>query len=371
MPELSGRERLLLSLQKKPVDRVAFAPLIEGYFTSGLPAPKPDYQVCKECGCEILARHVPVLSSDIPGLFAWSVITDANPEVGFEIKAVDGEILVEYKLRGHRLRQRLKFNKESPYIPWVTEFLVKNSEDLKVFAEIYSRAKVLHEPKTFLDYDALCAEQGMATASAPASPLQVLVNIYAGLENTVFLLADARNEFEEFNQIMHEKNLEVCRVIAESPAKVVISYENTSSSTTGPRYFQKYEAPCINDYTGIFKAAGKIHLIHMCGKLKNMPLSMLDADGFVDISPPPPGNITPAEARKAWPGKVLLGGIDPISYLKGDQGQLEALVRQILESMAEDRLGFILGSADATPKGTTLETLSFISRMVRELGQRS
>ena len=368
MAELSGRERLLLSLQKKPVDRIAFAPLIEGYFTSGLPAPKPDYQVCKECGCEILARHVPVLSSDIPGLFAWSVIKEANPEVGFEIKAVDGQIQVDYRLRNLRLSQRLKFNKESPFIPWVTEFLVKSSEDLKVFADIYSLARVLPEQKPFLDYDALCADQGLATATVPATPLQALVNIYAGLENSVFLLADTVDDFEEFNQRMHEKNLEVCRVIAQSPAKVAISYENTSSSTTGPRYFKKYEVPCLNDYTKILKTAGKIHLIHMCGKLKDMPLAMLDAEGFVDISPAPTGNITPGQAKKAWPDKVLLGGIDPISYLKGDQKQLESLVRQILEDLAGNSLGFILGSSDATPKGTTLQTLAFISGLVRKPG---
>jgi hypothetical protein len=368
MPELSGRERLLFSLQKKPVDRLAFAPLIEGYFMSGLPAPVPDYQVCKECGCEILARHVPVLSTDIPGLFPWSSIKDPNPEVKYQVSAADGQVRVDFKFRGLSLGQQFKFNPESPFIPWITEFLIKSPDDLRLFVEIYTKARVLPEFQPFLDYDRRCGDQGLATATIPATPIQSLVNILAGLERSIYLLADAADAFEEFNQAMHAKNMEVCRVIAQSPALVAISYENTSSSTTGPRYFKKYEVPRLNDYSKILHDAVKLHLIHMCGKLKNMPLELLDADGFVDISPEPTGNITPGEARLAWPEKILLGGIDPISYLKGDPRQLEKLVREIIAGFHGNLKGFILGSSDATPKGTTLQTLSYISGLVRKPG---
>ena len=367
-PKLSSRQRLLLLLQNQPADRIAFAPLIDGYFLSGLKQPKTDIQVLKESGCEVLKRHTPVYSINLPGFLPAPTKAGESSPIKMELSKEQDTLCIRYYLGKYQLRQRIIFNQYSPFIPWVVEYLIKSPDDLKAFAEIYSKLKFFPEEKIFEEVDAQIGEDGLASADVPTSPLQLLVNLYAGLEKTVYLLADAPEVYQEYHFLVHQKNLELCRLLGESPAQVLVSYENTSSSTTGPRLFEKYELPCLNQYSEILKAQGKIHLIHMCGKLWTMRdlLKNLSANGFCDISPPPPGDTDPVLAKKFFPEKVIIGGIDPLSLVEGNPEKLEELVKGIILGLEGKANGFILGSADATPKGCTPQTLKLISELVEK-----
>ncbi len=366
--ELCGRERLLLLLKNQPADRIGFAPLIDGYFLSGLKERKTDIQVLKEAGCEIISRHIPVYQINLAGFLPAPTRAGESSPIKMELSQEQGSLCIRYYLGKYQLRQRIIFNQYSPFIPWVVEYLIKSPDDLKAFGEIYSQLKFFPDEKIFQELERQIGDDGLASADVPTSPLQLLVNLYAGLETTVYLLADAPEVYQEYHSQVHQKNLELCRLLTESSARVFISYENTSSSTTGPRLFEKYELPCLNQYSQILKARGKIHLIHMCGKLWTMRnlLKRLTAEGFCDISPPPPGDTDPVLAKKFFPEKVIIGGIDPISLVEGNPEKLEELVKGIIFRLEAKSNGFILGSADATPKGSTPQTLKLISELVEK-----
>lgn len=58
-------------------------------------------------------------------------------------------------------------------------------------------------------------DAGLLAYWAPRSPLQMLLEELAGLELTIFLLSDHRQEVESLLQAIHERNCEVYSILAE------------------------------------------------------------------------------------------------------------------------------------------------------------
>jgi uroporphyrinogen-III decarboxylase len=369
---MSSRERILAACRMQEVDRIPWSPLLDPYFLLGLPQEEKltDIQAFREAGADAMMRHVLTAEANIHGMFI-ALAPKPHPEIKVSIKLEVGEVVFDYDTPVGRLKERMRFTPESPFIPWITKYMVETAEDLKILTYLFEKVDVFPSYDLFRFMDKEVGEFGIPTTDGPSTPIQALVNLKAGLERTVFLAHDHPDVFDQFVQTAHEKNLEHCRIVAQSPAEVVIGYENTSSSTTGPRLYEKYEKPLIDEYAGIFHQAGKVFLIHMCGRLAELKDSLATArqDGFTDLSPPPPGNVTPAEAKTWWPDKVITGGIDPISFVNGDRDQLDCLVRETMESLKGKGRGFILGSADATPKGTTIRTLKAITSAVDRYGK--
>jgi uroporphyrinogen-III decarboxylase len=370
--KMTGRERILAACRMQDVDRIPWSPLIDGYFLSGLPQdPRPtDINTFRESGSDAMLRHVLTAEANITGIFV-ALSTKPHLDIKVNIKLEAGEVVFDYDTPVGKLHERMRFNAESPFIPWVTKYMVETAEDLKILTWLYEKVDVFPSYEIFKAIDRIVGDDGIPTTDGPTTPIQALVNLKAGLATTVYLAHDHPELFDQFVQTAHQKNLEHCKVVAEGPAEVVIGYENTSSTTTGPRLFEKYEKPLIDEYADIFHAAGKIFITHMCGRLKEMKDSLASArqDGFSDLSPPPPGNVTPGQARTWWPDKVIIGGIDPISFIQGDADQLDSLVQEIMESLRGKGRGFILGSADATPKGTTIQTLKKLTEAIEKYGR--
>lgn len=130
-----------------------------------------------------------------------------------------------------------------------------------------------YEPdyETFLAEDRLIGDDGLATPSGPLTPLQQLLQHDMRIETTVYSLADEPEVMEELFDVMHRLNLKAYRIIAESPAEVSFTYEDTSTTVINRSMYQNYCAPQLDEYTDILHSGGKVSIVHMCGKLKASP----------------------------------------------------------------------------------------------------
>ena len=150
---------------------------------------------------------------------------------------------------------------------------------------------------------------------------------------------------------------------------VVIEYENTSSTLLSPQVFRRYCLPYLNEYADILKAAGKIFMVHMCGKLQAFAddLAAAHFDGIADISPQPTGNFTLDEAAACLGGKIVVGGIDATTFIEPDLRQVESKVAQLIRRLKPYQ-GVLLGSADTAPRGTSLETFRLVNHLASTAG---
>jgi uroporphyrinogen-III decarboxylase len=124
--------------------------------------------------------------------------------------------------------------------------------------------------------------------------------------------------------------------------------------------YRQYDRRYVNEYADILHASGKLLITHWCGMLSGFAEDFAEArqDGISDVTPPPTGDLDVIEARRTWGRRfVMMGGIDPTLFAQGTPRQMEVYVTDLLEGMAPDRRGFILGSGDAVPYGTPPDNL--------------
>jgi hypothetical protein len=343
---MTSRERLLAALRGDPFDRVPWSPCVDGYFLSSLPSDQQldEAGLHREVGADAMLRHVMLHTWTAPGL---GVRTRArkNPRLDVRIESTSGgRLRVSYETQVGTLVEELTLNHESPHIPWFTKRKLETIEDVKIYLYALETATVDPNPEFFRSTVERLGDDGLVTTSGPASPMEM----------------------------MHELHRKANEMIAESEAEVVISYENLSTTLTSPRNYERFDRRHCDDYARICRDAGKIYLTHMCGRLTGFAqqLSEADQDGFIDVAPPPTGDVKFGEAKAGWArDKVLAGGIDATAFTGLTPEEMRRYVRDLLceiESEAGGFHKFILGSGDALPKNTPVPVIRAVSEAVRE-----
>jgi uroporphyrinogen-III decarboxylase len=377
---MSSRERLMAALLHQETDRVPWSPLICGYYSLGLQEPLHgnDLAVQRAIGADVMERisttvYSQSLPSGIPPAFEISpgkpfeIVTSSNNVAIREIR--EGNLLLRmYETPVGDVRETYETRESSPWMAFPVEYKIKTHEDLNIYQYIVEAQEYQPAYNDFIRISGEIGDDGLATTPSPISPFQMLLEVELGVEQFHYFLIDYPDELEALMWVMHAKNLEACEIIAESPAEVVILYENTSTSYMSPPMFKRYILDHLNEYADLYHKAGKIVLIHACGTLKDIAaeLGLGRYDGVCDIAPPPTGDLDLAEAKEVWGNrKVAMGGIDATAFVSLSPEEMKKHVRQILERISSHR-GVILGSGDAVPPGTPLETLRAVTEAVNE-----
>ena len=382
---MNARQRILAALQGKPVDHLPFVPLIDTYTVLDMPdviqhlplLPTSEgywqgmLMAMRRIGCDIMLRHVDVLKNPggapyLSGLgqFMTPVRTTARMEATTYHETLETP--------AGSLSASWGFTDRHGWIPHPLKHLVNNYSELQILdaaLDHLSPEPLQRNDENFLNAEAAVGEDGIATASLNNTPLMELVEACWGLENTCYLLQDYPQQVESILEKIHLAQRRVVEQVAQSPARVIIIYENTSSTLLSPRLFRQYCLPILNEYADIIHAAGKLFLAHMCGKLRAFAndLAASRLDGICDITPRPTGDFGLDEAAELLNGKIVIGGIDPTTFIDPDIASVEEQVTILIERVKPYR-GVLLGSADTAPRGTPLETFQRINRLAQTTG---
>lgn len=350
---MNSRERLLAALRKQEVDRIPWSPLIDGYFTSSLPQQGYKMNVVETVrfiGADLLERHVPTVKTSYK-----------NVEFKEQVKGEEKVGIYETPIGSI-----YNIHKKTGNTTFLAKPLVKTEEDVKVLQYIYENT--FYEPA----YDEFEKEQkyigddGLATTSGPLTPIQSLLQHYMHIEPFTYGIMDYQESLEELMAVMHHKNLEVYKLMAQSPAEVIFDYEDTSTTVMSPTWYDIYCKNNIDQYAGILHNSDKIYITHMCGKLKGFKTSLAEGkmDGIDSVCPPTTGDTWLHEALEMWPGKVIIGGIEPPMLQRMNPKETRAYVENILEKV-NPKASFILSTGDATPYGTPIENLIEITKIIK------
>ena len=373
---MNSKERLLAVFKGKKSDRIPWDPLIDGYFLSFLKEKNIEMNIVEALryiGADILERHVTTYtdimmmgSSDMIYVNPKDAIVQKNIKITLHFDKKNGEIFNTYETPIGIIKEKYVFTKASPWLPFPVEHKIKRKEDLKIYKYILENITPKPNFENFQKEVDYIGNDGLASASGPSTPIMRLLQREMGIETFYYYLNDYPKEIEEILDIMHERNKKIYHIIIKSPAEVIIDYENSSTTLFSPQIFDRYCLNQINEYANIVKQAGKIYLTHMCGKLDKIMnlLSQGKQDGIIDVSPAPTGDFNIAEALKSWgKTKVVMGGIDATAFTQLSVDGIKKYVRDLLRQIGPAN-NFILGSGDATPYGTPLESLKAVTKVV-------
>lgn len=353
---MTGRERLLATFRREAVDRLPWSLCMDGYFTSSLPQQGYNMdllQTLRFLKNDIMERHVPIFRLVSEG------VERACVERG-------GERLNTLTTPVGQISERHVHTGQTWYLkkPYIT-----NLEDAKVYGWICEHSRYEPDFEPFLREDALIGEDGLATPSGPLTPIQQLLQHLCRIENTVYLMEDEPEEMAALLAAIHRLNLSAYRIMAESPAPVVFTYEDTSTTVMSKRMYLEYSAPQLDEYADILHRAGKCYIVHMCGKLRGFAgeVGAGRMDGIDSLCPPTTGDFWAHEARTSWPDKIIIGGLEPPYLQRASQEQALRYAVDVVNRMAPGK-GFILSSGDAVSYATPIGNLSLIARLVERYG---
>lgn len=349
---MTGRDRILAVLNRQPADRLCWTMLCDETTRSGMTAElraMPMLDFYRHFGCDILpfgnfamprdCCFVPPARRVTPDL---KTAAEVSPDgVRTETQQTPWGTLTATFRGGHPVKHP-----------------VETKEDLRVLRNIWESTRYEAAEGALESYkrvEAALGDDGVFTQTLSPSPVQQVIEFDMGLVNFYSLLTDHRHEVEDLLAAMHRRRCEEYRLTAQrSPARVVISVENTSSQLTSPEYYRRYSLPHLRDFVDIMHGAGKVAILHMCGHLKALlpVIRETGLDGVHAMTPPPIGD-TPWEMGLDVLGNdtIIMGLLsmcltNPVLPNPED-------IRERLDALVTDRLRranlILVAGADGTP----------------------
>lgn len=235
---------------------------------------------------------------------------------------------------------------DAGFTSWVHERPFKCPDD---FARIrFFLQDEQYEPnyQAFQDHQDHCGEDVILRAGFGLEPLQELISgSLMHMETFAEQWMDHRDEMLELYDILVNNRRKVYPLVAQSPALIANYGGNVVVEMIGAECFEDYYVPHYNEAAEIMHRHGKLvgcHFDDDCRLLANA-INTTDLDYIEAFSPAPDSDMTLAQARAAWPDKIIW-----INFPSSQHSQSDDRVEQIAFDLAEQA-----GSPDGVLMGLT------------------
>lgn len=190
---------------------------------------------------------------------------------------------------------------------WILEHFVKSPDDYRVMKYAYDHTSIEPHFDSWVEADRAMGDEGIVLAWVDRSAVQhLLINVLGPVAWSEGVLLHT-DQFDELYHSFARLQRRQADIAADCPAEVIWFPENMTGLITSPSIYEKYCMPAYDYACRTIHQTGKLSFAHYDGALK--PLRDLIAKTDLDImeafTPPPMERMTVAEARAAWPDKVL------------------------------------------------------------------
>jgi uroporphyrinogen decarboxylase len=379
---LTGRERLLRTFRKQPVDRVPVAPYlwynnvyemfkyvptIDTFFNP------PDFDPVQK-----FVEYCDHFGFDVMNTIAWvwnahdvdKAYENWDVKVSWEGQGDDRLKIIEIRTPGGRLRTTQQWRRSSPYlIVWANdEYLIKTKSDFDLLAKYGPPADLI--------------DTSLVTRAREATGVEGLVDCSTyGVFNTLALyrraddvLTDPLTDEGWYRAMMEFFTQYLLKQMPKIVAAGADVYEiggNLATSATGPRFFQNYVASYENRLAQAVHEAGAFSVYHNCGDAARIMhlYNDLDIDCWGYLTPPPYGDVLLEEAlRIIRPDMILRGNIDQVDFLvRASPDQIREHVKKVLGKV-KPRGNWILSTTDFFFDGCPYENIDAFASAGQEYG---
>jgi hypothetical protein len=335
---MTGRERLLAICRHQKPDRLSWTTLVDQHTLAVLP---PELQ---GRGGLDLYRH---LGCDTFLLDGWGTAhAFASPALVWGDKVQE-----RWYAEGDRSSRELtcaagtlraEFSRSHP-----VRFLVNNLDEVKLYREMWEEARFEARDDT-LSHQRLTEElgdDGIYTRFWGPSAIPRLLEYDLGTLGFYYLLNDHLEEMTALIEVIHQRELEAFRILAQAATPVITLCENTSTYYISPEVYRRFNGPHVRDFVEIVQGAGKTALVHMCGHVRGLlpQIRQTGLDGSHALTPPHTGD-TPWDLALEVLGEdhVIFSALPADRWLLGPVEQIPELLDELLTPRVR-RSPFVLG----------------------------
>jgi len=251
---------------------------------------------------------------------------------------------------------------------WTVEYPFRSVDDYPVLEFIIENSIYTPDYDKYYTNNTFLGDEGIVMAGLGKSPFQAIIYDWMGHETCFFEVHDHPDKFNRLYDIMYEKQLELCKIAAESPADIVWEGENVTEVLTAPKYFEQYCMPFYKKIAPIIHEKGKLYGAHLDGQLLHLkdliaktPFDFIDA-----VTPPPLGNLPIEEARASWTDKTIICNFpENVYHWKNDD--IKKYMIELLKKVAPGN-NFILSTTENYPSDRWVDTFDIIGEILDKCG---
>jgi hypothetical protein len=252
---------------------------------------------------------------------------------------------------------------------WREEMMFKSPEDYDAIEFMMRDRKYSPNYEPFLKAQEQSDGRAFFKTGAPGSPLHAIMYHIMGIEAFSVEWAERKDRVITLHDAIAENQREIYSIVAKSPAKIVQCGGNYSPEVLGKRRFMDYIIPHWKEISSILHEEGKMVGCHLDANnmLWAKEVGESDLDWIEAFTPAPDTDMTVADARKMWHGKVLFINYPSSVHLES-AGVIEEMTKQIIkESAPGDR--FIVGITENVPENRWRESFYTILKTLNEFGK--
>jgi hypothetical protein len=236
------------------------------------------------------------------------------------------------------------------FTSWRHEKMFKTPDDYKALLALIQDEQFEPDYAGFLQREREWGGDAILRAGFGLEPLQLLISgNMMGMTDFCIQWMDNRDEILKLYAAIVEKRRQVYPIIAESPASHANYGGNVVPQIISPKEFEQYYLPHYNEASEVMHKHGKLigtHLDANCGPYKAL-VARSGLDYIEAFTPSPDTDMTLAEAREAWPDKVLWINFPSSVHLKSDE-KVEAFTVEMLAEL-DTVDGLIVGITEDMP----------------------
>ena len=247
------------------------------------------------------------------------------------------------------------------FTSWHHEKMFKSPDDYRALLSYIEDEQ--YEPcyDDFLRAQADFGEDAIFRSGFGLEPMQTLISSnMIGMAEFCIQWMDNRDEILKLYDAIVEKRRQLYPLIARSPALHANYGGNVVPEITGPEMFRQYYLPHYNEAAEIMHQHGKLigcHFDDDC-RLLSEAIGETDLDYIEAFTPAPTTDMTVAQAREAWPDKVLWLNFPCDVHLR-PQAEVAAVTIDLLDQ-AKSPDGFLVGITDDVPENRWRQSYSAI-----------
>jgi len=232
---------------------------------------------------------------------------------------------------------------------WHAEFMFKTEPD---YDPIEFMIRDTQAVATYESYTRGLDKAGTDAAfksSAPGAAIHVLMYQIMGIETFSMEMADRPERVMALHKALVEQHRRIYEVVAKGPADIIQFGGNYAPEVLGKPRFLEFVVPHWQEVCDLFHEEKKLVGAHLDAnnKLWAKEIGESGLDWIEAFSPSPDTDMTVAEARAAWPGKILFTNFPSAVHLAEPAVIRDATLQILKDSAPGDR--FIIGITENVP----------------------
>lgn len=370
---MTPRDRILSVYQGRTHDVVPFMLDLSHWFYHRNRMPwdlsrsfdKPEYELIDYHKAHGVGFYLPNLAS----IYSVSYPSDVKAAV---TRAADGSAITWTLETPIGAVARTRRWEPDNYAWAISDWGVKTEQDLRVLGHALANrtyAPLWDRYQAWVEY---VGEIGVVYASAGYSAMGQLLNLWMGIERTMYAICDWPLTVRTVIDQINANNLTCIDLLATSPAEIVILGDNFSSDIQPPHFFNEWSKAYYTEAIRRLHAAGKYVAVHIDGRLRGAISMIRDtgADCSDGTTPTPMGDLTPQECRdEAGPAFILSGGVAPNLWLP--DVPVEVFKKAVIDWVDLKRRSprLIAAAGDQVPPGAAEDRIRIMRDLVEQHGR--